>query len=86
MNIEKDVLLGVSKNEYVYLTFVRDGEYYRLLTSMFMHGNIFHIAFNMYALYILGPQLESFFGKTKFTSLVASINIIFIPATLPYSI
>ena len=41
-------------------------ELYRLITSMFLHGSVIHIGFNLYALYILGPQLESFFGKFKF--------------------
>ena len=45
---------------------ILSGEYYRLFTSMFVHGDIFHIGFNMYALYILGSQAESFFGKGKF--------------------
>ncbi|MEG0026016.1 MAG: rhomboid family intramembrane serine protease [Bacilli bacterium] len=43
-----------------------NGEYYRLLTSVFLHGGLFHILFNMYALYIIGPQLESFLGKWRF--------------------
>ncbi len=33
---------------------------------MFFHGNILHLLFNCYALYILGPQLESFLGKIKY--------------------
>ncbi len=41
-------------------------ELYRFITSIFLHNGIAHLVFNMYALYILGPQLESFFGKTKF--------------------
>ena len=41
-------------------------ELYRLVTSMFLHDGIFHISFNIYALYILGPQLESFYGKVKY--------------------
>lgn len=45
---------------------VRAGEYYRLLTSTFLHGNFFHLAFNVYAIYIIGKQLESFLGKFKF--------------------
>ena len=49
-----------------YGPYVVDGEYYRLLTATFIHANIFHIAFNMYALYLLGSQAESFFGKWKF--------------------
>lgn len=44
-------------------------EYFRLLPSIFLHANIFHILFNLYALYILGPQLESFFGKAKYLAI-----------------
>ena len=35
--------------------FVQSGQIYRLITSMFLHSDIIHIACNMYALYILGP-------------------------------
>lgn len=45
---------------------VKNGEYYRLLTSMFLHSGLLHLFFNMYALYIIGPQVESFFGKAKY--------------------
>ena len=41
-------------------------EYYRLFTAAFTHYDIFHLIFNMYALYIVGSQIESFFGKTKY--------------------
>jgi rhomboid protease GluP len=42
------------------------GEYWRLLTSMFLHADLMHLIFNMLALYILGRDIERFFGKTKF--------------------
>lgn len=42
------------------------GEYYRLILSMFLHIGIFHLIFNMYALYVVGSQIESYFGKWKF--------------------
>jgi len=45
---------------------VKAGEYYRLFTCMFLHVDVLHLACNMYSLYVLGPQIESFFGKTKF--------------------
>ena len=45
----------------------KNGEYFRLLTCAFLHIGIVHLLFNMYALYIIGPQVESFFGKFKFT-------------------
>lgn len=50
----------------LYGPFVRMGDYYRLITSIFLHGDIFHLFFNCYALYVIGPQLESFMGKAKF--------------------
>lgn len=40
--------------------------YLTLISSMFLHANILHLLLNLYALYILGPQLESFFGKAKY--------------------
>ncbi len=45
---------------------VKMGEYYRLLTAVFVHANIAHLLFNMYALWIIGMQLESFIGKWRF--------------------
>ena len=45
------------------------GEYWRLITPVLLHGNILHIAFNMYALYIFGPVLERHFGRPRFLSL-----------------
>ena len=38
---------------------------YRLVTSMFLHADIFHIFFNMYALYVTGVQVERYYGKKK---------------------
>ncbi len=45
---------------------VRNGEYYRLLTAGFVHIGALHLLCNMYCLYVIGSQLESFFGKTKY--------------------
>ena len=49
-----------------YGPFIRMGQYYRLLTGAFIHGGIFHLLFNMYALLIIGSQLESFIGKSRY--------------------
>lgn len=49
-----------------YSPLIKMGEYYRLITAGFLHIGIFHLFFNMYALYIVGSQLEGFIGKTKF--------------------
>lgn len=45
---------------------IRLGEYYRLITGIFLHGNILHLLFNCYALWIIGNQIESFMGKSKY--------------------
>ncbi len=39
---------------------------YRLITSMFLHADIFHIFFNMYALYVVGNQVERYYGPKKY--------------------
>jgi membrane associated rhomboid family serine protease len=46
-----------------------DGEYYRLLTAAFLHAGILHLLLNMYALYLLGYQLEQIFGWTRYLAL-----------------
>ena len=38
-----------------------------IITSGFLHAGLLHLLFNMYALYVIGPQLESFFGKFKYS-------------------
>lgn len=52
------------------------GELYRIITSMFLHAGLVHLLFNMYALYIIGPQLESFFGKIKYLVIYLGSGII----------
>jgi membrane associated rhomboid family serine protease len=44
-------------------------EYYRLITSGFLHENLLHIGFNMYLLYLLGMMLEPALGSVKFTAI-----------------
>ncbi|MEQ8279105.1 MAG: rhomboid family intramembrane serine protease [Deltaproteobacteria bacterium] len=41
------------------------GEYWRFVTSMFGHHDLMHIAFNMYALTIVGPLVEEAFDRKK---------------------
>jgi membrane associated rhomboid family serine protease len=51
---------------------VADGQFYRLLTSAFLHEppgggfGIFHIAFNMWALIVVGPAIERLLGRARF--------------------
>ena len=45
---------------------VVNGEFYRLITAVFLHGSIFHLLFNCYSLYVIGSQIESYMGKIKY--------------------
>jgi membrane associated rhomboid family serine protease len=42
------------------------GEWWRLLTSAFLHGGLLHIGFNMYVLYLIGPMVERALGSARF--------------------
>jgi membrane associated rhomboid family serine protease len=48
---------------------VSNGAWWQPLTSMFTHVEVFHIGFNMLALWILGPQLEAVLGRGRFIAL-----------------
>ena len=54
--------MGVKDNQLI-----AQGEYWRLFTSIFLHGSILHIGFNAYALYILGTNVERFSGSLRLT-------------------
>jgi len=66
-------ILGVKANQEI-----MSGQFWRLFTPMFLHSNvlssggmfqltaILHIAFNMYALRLFGPGLESHYGRWQF--------------------
>ena len=67
--------LGASQANPVVVDFglialpVADGELYRLITSGFLHYGFIHIAFNMYALFIVGRLLEPAIGTLRFVAL-----------------
>jgi len=63
-NINVLVFLGAKVNSLIAL-----GQYYRLITCMFLHGGIIHLAFNMYALYAIGPVIENFFGRWRYLAI-----------------
>ncbi|WP_017578038.1 rhomboid family intramembrane serine protease [Nocardiopsis kunsanensis] len=45
------------------------GEWYRIITSAFLHGGILHLLFNGYALFLLGSALERWLGHGRFLTL-----------------
>ncbi|HWH45231.1 MAG TPA: rhomboid family intramembrane serine protease [Thermoleophilaceae bacterium] len=50
---------------------VADGEIWRVVTAGFLHAGLFHLAFNMFALWILGGLLEPAIGRLRFALLYA---------------
>ncbi|GAA4453826.1 rhomboid family intramembrane serine protease [Phytohabitans houttuyneae] len=50
-------------------TGIADGAYYRLFTAMFIHYGILHLALNMWALWVLGRNLEAVLGPLRFLTL-----------------
>jgi len=49
--------------------FTLSGEWWRLLTSVFVHGGLIHIAFNMWALWNLGQLCESLYGRWTYAAI-----------------
>ena len=45
---------------------VARGEYWRLLTVVLVHAGLLHLAFNMYALYLVGPLVERIYGRWQY--------------------
>lgn len=48
---------------------IAEGQWYRLVTSMFLHQEVWHIAFNMLGLWWLGGPLEAALGRARFLAL-----------------
>jgi membrane associated rhomboid family serine protease len=48
---------------------VEEGEWWRIFTVVLLHGSLMHILFNMWALYVLGPQIERGVGTWPFVTL-----------------
>ena len=62
-SISPSTLIKFGANTAMY---TKSGEYWRLLTCVFLHAGIIHLSCNMYSLYVIGPQVESFYGKIKY--------------------
>jgi rhomboid protease GluP len=45
---------------------IDQGEIWRFVTPIFLHIGIFHLAFNSYALWVIGPQVEKLYGGPRF--------------------
>jgi membrane associated rhomboid family serine protease len=54
---------------FLYGPYVHDGDWWRLITAAFLHANIIHIAFNMFALYVIGTPVEQYLGRVRYLGL-----------------
>ena len=45
---------------------ISQGEWWRVVTAMFLHGSFTHILFNAFSLFVFAPDLERFIGKGRF--------------------
>lgn len=45
---------------------IANGEYWRLITPIFLHANLLHLGFNSYFLFVMGPRVEGAFGNVRF--------------------
>ncbi len=63
------VVARITDGQVMRFTGVADGAYWQLLTSMFTHVELWHVGFNMLALWLFGPQLESVLGRVRFLAL-----------------
>ncbi len=61
LNVDVPLNLGAKVNELIV-----QGEVWRLVTPIFLHVSIPHILFNLYAIYIFGPNLEFSYGRLRF--------------------
>lgn len=62
------------------------GEYWRLITPIFIHINIIHIGLNSYALLGLGPAVEKFYGSARFLFIYLCSGIVGVAASFFWSL
>ncbi len=54
----------------------QDGQWWRLLTALFIHFGLVHLALNMFALWDIGRLVERLFGRTRFALLYLGSGVI----------
>jgi len=60
---------------------IASGQYWRLITPIFIHAGLIHLLVNSYALYALGPSVEKLYGSSKFVVLYLATGIASIAAS-----
>ncbi|MDN7243384.1 rhomboid family intramembrane serine protease [Planococcus sp. N028] len=52
-----------------YNLYIAQGEWWRFITPVFLHGGFMHLLFNMFSLFLFGPELERLTGKVRFITI-----------------
>lgn len=55
---------------------IAQGEYWRVITAVFIHGGLMHVLSNMFWLYVFGPELERIAGKARFFTIYMLAGIL----------
>ena len=58
-----------------YRPLIQSGEWWRVFSAMFLHANLAHVGFNMWALFLFGPSLERRFGSVSFATLYVASGL-----------
>ena len=84
-------LAGGSENDATLMAFgvksnfqIDNGEIWRFVTPIFIHIGILHLAFNSYALWVIGPQVEKLYGGPRFLLLYVLTGIAGVAASYWY--
>ncbi len=82
---------GGTMNEATLLAFgvksnlaIDQGEFWRLITPVFIHIGILHLALNSYALWMVGQQVEKLYGSARFVSLYVLMGIAGVAGSYAY--
>lgn len=63
VELSADTGLKIGAN---WLPYIKSGQVWRLISSIFIHWSLIHLILNMYTLFIVGTQIETFLGKIKY--------------------
>ncbi|KRE94177.1 rhomboid family protein [Nocardioides sp. Soil774] len=83
---QSGVCQSLTQGDGVWHPGVADGAWWQLLTSAFTHVEIWHVAMNMFALFIFGPALEGIVGRARFLAvyvagaLASSVLVLYLAA------